>query len=96
MENCLAAIAVGIYHNAVTVVRKALFAGNISGGQKQMAECVFMHAFRFVQRIDMLSGNYQNVCRSLWRKVVEGDANVIFVDFFGRDFSRCDLAEYAV
>ena len=48
------------------------------------------------QRRYVLSGNNQDMCRSLGVYVVKGDQFVVLIDNLGRNLAACDLAEEAV
>jgi hypothetical protein len=43
----------------------------------------------------MLAGNYQDMCWSLWVKIVESNAKLVLENTDRRDLARYDLAENA-
>src|SRR5687768_10428849 len=96
VKDCLAAIRVGIYHDAVPVVREPFFTGDLGRGQQQMPEGFPMSRFRLRQRIYMLARDQQNVRRGLRRQVVERNADIVFVNPVRRYLPVDDLAKNAV
>lgn len=67
VKDGLPAVTVGVDDHAIAVVGESLFTGDIGGGQEQVAELTLIAVFRLVERIDMISRDYQNMRWSLRR-----------------------------
>jgi len=96
VKNCLSSIGISIYYNPIAARGKAFFAGDLRGGQKQMAESFFIRTLSSIERIEMFSRNYQNMRRCLRRDVVEGNANSVVKHNIGGDCSCGDLTKNTI
>ena len=96
MEDGLPAVGVRIDNHSITVFRKALLTCDRRRAQKQMTESALVVLFGFVERVDMITRNDQDVGRGLWTEIVERNTRVVLVNPSRRDLARGDLAEDAV
>jgi len=95
MKHGLPAVGVSVYYNPITIFGETPFTGDTSGRQKKMAERLRIVLPGFIQRVDMVARNDENMSRRLRTKIVERDAYLIFEHASRRYLVRYDLAENA-
>ena len=96
MKNRLAAVGIRIYDHAVTILGEALFTRDLSCGEKQMTEVLFVLPLCCVQRIYVRAGHNQDMRRCLRADVIERDADIILIHLVRRDIARNYLAKQAI
>ena len=96
MKNGLPAVAVRVDDDAIAVFGKAFFACYFRAGQKQVTERFPVIFSGFVERIEMLARDDQNVRRRLRANIVEGDAHVVFVNSRRRNLARNNSAKQTI
>jgi hypothetical protein len=92
----LPAIGVGVNDDAIAGIREAEPSSDVGRGGQQMPKHSGVSLGRLVQRIDMLSRDYQDMRRSLRTQVVERDAAVVLKNQSRRQASVGDLAKDTV
>src|SRR5688572_28962544 len=96
VKDGLSAVGIRIDDHAITVGGKALLAGDLGGGEQEVAEGFAMLLGRHVQRIDMSTRDDKYMGRRLRALIVERNAHVVLKFLAGRHAAVGDLAEYAV
>src|SRR5436190_593650 len=84
VKHGLPAVGVRVYHHTISVLGKALVACDLCRRQKQMAERLFLTIRRFVQRIEVLARNDQDMRRRLRAEVVKSDAHAVLKNLLRR------------
>lgn len=77
VKDRLAAVGVGIDDHSIALCCKAEAASDVGGGRQQMAEHRPVLLFGLIERIKVLSRDYQNVRRSLRAQIVERNASIV-------------------
>ena len=95
MEDCLSRVWTNVENGAEAVFQLA-FAGDLCRNQLAITNQFRVSFCRLVNANDMFLGDNQHVGRRLRLNVLKGKRLFVFVNFFGRNFSRDDLAEEAV
>jgi len=96
MKYGLAAVAVRIYYDAITIFGKSLITRDPRGGKKKMPERLAMVVRRRVERVEVLARDKQIMNGRLRCQVFESNANVVLKYPCRRYFTGNYLAEYAV
>jgi hypothetical protein len=92
MEHGLSCVGADVEHGAVSILDVAL-AGDLSGGKVTAADDLGVGCLSFFQSSKMFLGNDEHVRRGFRADVFKREDVVIFVNFFGRNFSANDAAE---
>ena len=93
VKNGLSAVRVGVDDRAITVFGKVFLTGDFRTSQQKMTERFLMPTFRRIKRRKMLARNNQKMCRRLRADVANGDANIVLINLFRRNFARDNFAE---
>ena len=89
MEDRLSRLLADIRHDTVAFQTQIL--GNLCDHRKDVTDNRLIFRGNLGNRSDMRLGNHEKMGRSLGIDVIECVAQVIFVDFFGRDLPCCDF-----
>ena len=96
MKNRLPAVAVGVYHDTITVLGKFQLPGDRRGRNQKMPEQLLVRPGRLIKRIDVLTRNNQYMDRRLRAEIVERDAPVVPVHQLCRHTAIGNFAENTV
>lgn len=96
VEHRLAAVPARVHNQPVAALGDALLLGDLVADEQQMSEQARVGFIQLSHGGHMPARDHQRVDRSLGIDVVKGDALVVFVDDFGGNRLRGDLAEQAV
>lgn len=88
------AVGAGVDDGAITGFIHTLCLGDFGDYLQQVRQNIFGDVV--LQVVEVLLGNNQGVDRCFGLDVIEGVADVVFVDLLGRDFSCDELAEQAI
>lgn len=89
----LAAIRAVVDDEPEAGVRNALATGDVGCGEEQVADQRLLRGVGFRDAKDGLTRHDQDVNRSLWSDVTEGDALLVLVNDVRRDFLVTDFLE---
>jgi hypothetical protein len=92
MIDRLAAVSAIVDDDAVAAAQVQLF-GQVADHQQQVRQQVGILIADRLERGDLFFGNDEDVRGCLRRHVVEGEAAIVFVDDFGRNFFVDDPLE---
>jgi hypothetical protein len=87
----LAAVRAVVDYHAEAVFRAAEVGGNLSGGEKKVAEDGLVFGRCLADACDDLVRDDENVNRRLRGNIAEGEAYVIAVDYIGGDLAVADF-----
>ena len=87
-------VGAGVDDGAITGFIHALRLGDFGDDLQKVRQNIFGDIVLKV--VEVLLGNNQGVDRCFGLDIIEGVADVVFVDFLGRDFSCDQLAEQAI
>lgn len=87
-------VGTGVDNGAITGFVHALCLGDFGDDLQQVCQNIFGDIV--LQVVEVLLGNNQGVDGCFGLDVVEGIADVVFIDLLGRDFSCDELAEQAI
>ena len=96
MKNGLPAVRVCIYHDAVTVSRKALRSSDVCGRQEQVAKRFLLALTYRIERVKMLARDDEDMSRSLRVEIIERHANIVLKNLCRRYPAIGYLAENTV
>lgn len=84
MKYCLTAVAVSIDDHPVSIIGKAALPGKLGGCQQKVSEHRALVRRGFIQRVDMIARDDQDMCRSLRTQIMKGDAKLVLMNRAGR------------
>ena len=96
VKNGLPAVAVRVYHNAISCFGETLVPGDLRRGQKKVPERFPVRNLGFIQRFDMPARHDQDMRRRLRAYVVEGNALAVLEHLVRRNTSLNHFAENTV
>ena len=94
MADGCCAVGAGVDDGAITGFIHTLCLGDFGDYLQQVRQNIFGDVV--LQVVEVLLGNNQGVDRCFGLDVIEGVADVVFVDLLGRDFSCDELAEQSI
>ncbi|OLE90553.1 MAG: hypothetical protein AUF79_10000 [Crenarchaeota archaeon 13_1_20CM_2_51_8] len=95
MEDGLACSLANVEHGAIAIFNAAL-AGNVRSSQMASANCIGILARSFFQPANVFFGNDQHMRRRLRIDVLKCKRVLVFIDFFGGNFSTNNTAEQTI
>ena len=89
----LAAVATIVDDDAKAVIGESFFAGDVGGGEQEVAEPGLIGDVGLSHTCDGLARDHQDVNGCLRGDVAKGDAVLVFMDEGGRNFAVADFFE---
>ena len=94
MIHGLAAVCLAVDNKACALFTATVALGKLLGLEKQTAEQGRIGTVRFHDIPDVLFRDHQEMHRRLGVKIMKGQSFIVFIYFFGRDFTFNYFAKY--